>query len=341
MSPLGIASSLYSLLSSISSGSSSSTKGRDAQSSATSTASGDFSSSLALSMASLQSKSVNSLGSLNSLFGQSVSGGNASSNFDFLSALGGQSTGASDLLSSLGLTGKSSGLSALGRNLNLFNPESAYRMMSEVNNRDVNYKAQFSELSEMKSAVADMQQAGKALGDITASGDSVAIKSQLQAFANKYNDWVSRFESTVQSGGVLAGTQAAEVSLHELRQSVQNIFNGAKDGFHGLKDLGFTIDPTTHRATLDTTKLDSALANNHTGVINTVSEFSQNFTKSAELLNSSNNFIPNRLANLDRVIDYIRDNKSSLQAEFGLGDVAKPSALVAKALEAYNKAARA
>jgi hypothetical protein len=68
-----------------------------------------------------------------------------------------------------------------------------------------------------------------------------------------------------------------------------------------------------------------------------VQAFSANFAKSAELLNSDGNFIPNRLANLNRAITYIDDNKTSLQAEFGLGDSVNPSAQVAKALAAYKQ----
>jgi hypothetical protein len=269
-------------------------------------------------MAALQAQSVNSL------LGSVSSGKTGSSSFDFLT--GSQS----------GTTGVQ-GLSGSGRNLSLFDPESGYKMMSVINTKDVTYKAQFSELSEMKTAVAGMQQAGQALGSVSESLDDETIKAQLQTFAAKYNEWVARFDGTVKSDGVLAGTQAAEVSLYELEQSVENIFNGAKDGFHGLRDLGFTIDQNTNLASLDVSKLDSALATNRQGAVNTISEFSANFAKSAELLNSTNNFIPNRLANLDRVIDYIGDNKSSLQAEFGLGDTAKSSAQITKALAAYNK----
>ena len=209
--------------------------------------------------------------------------------------------------------------------------------MTTINREDVTYKAQFSELSEMKTAVASMQQAGQTLGSVNNSIDNESIKTQLQTFAAKYNEWVKRFDGTVKSDGLLAGTQAAEISLYELEQSVENIFNGAKDGFHGLRDLGFNIDPNTNLASLDTSKLDAVLASNKSGAVNTINEFSANFSKSAELLNSTNNFIPNRLANLDRVIDYISDNKSSLQAEFGLGDPAKPSAQVSKALATYNQ----
>jgi hypothetical protein len=71
-------------------------------------------------------------------------------------------------------------------------------------------------------------------------------------------------------------------------------------------------------------------------VLATVQEFSTNFAKSADLLNAEGNFIPRRLDNLNRVIDFIDNNKASLQAEFGLGDSAAPTGKVAQALAVYN-----
>ncbi len=337
MSPLAIASTLFGLFQSSGSGST-------AQSNQTGSGrhnaaeSGDFSSSLALRMAGAKSQSINIL------LGSALGGNKASSGTDFLTRLSGAQSGsqlgATDPLSLLGLSTTTQGLSPSGRNLSLFDPESAYRMMSVINTKDVTYKAQFSELSEMGTLVSGMQQAGQALGGVSALMDNEAIESQLQAFAAKYNDWVTRFDGTVKNNGLLAGTQAAEISLYELEQSVKNIFNGAKDGFHGMRDLGLNIDPNTKLATLDTSQLFAALGTNKTGAINALHEFGANFAKSAELLNSANNFIPNRLGNLDRVIDYITDHRSSLQSEFGLGDPAKPSAQVAKALAAYNQILR-
>lgn len=337
MSPLAIASTLFGLFQSSGSGST-------AQSNQTGSGrhnaaeSGDFSSSLALRMAGAKSQSINIL------LGSALGGNKASSGTDFLTRLSGAQSGsqlgATDPLSLLGLSTTTQGLSPSGRNLSLFDPESAYRMMSVINAKDVTYKAQFSELSEMETLVSGMQQAGQALGGVSALMDNEAIESQLQAFAAKYNDWVTRFDGTVKNNGLLAGTQAAEISLYELEQSVKNIFNGAKDGFHGMRDLGLNIDPNTKLATLDTSQLFAALGTNKTGAINALHEFGANFARSAELLNSANNFIPNRLGNLDRVIDYITDHRSSLQTEFGLGDPAKPSAQVAKALAAYNQILR-
>jgi len=321
MSPNGITSTLFSLFQSKQSGSTvQSALGGIGLNDA---ANGEnFSSSLAVRMATLEAQSVSLL------LGSTANGDKTSSILDFLANVNNSTSSSSSVLQ---------GLSTNGRNLSLFDPESAYQMMSDINNKDVAYKAQFSELSEMKTAVSGMQQAGLMLSSVSETTENEAIKTQLQAFAKKYNEWIQRFDGTVKSDGVLAGTQAAEISLYELEQSVENIFNGAKDGFHGLSDLGLTIDQNTNLASLDASKLEAALATNKKGAVNTIDEFSANFAKSAELLNSTNNFIPNRLNNLDRVIDYIADNKASLQAEFGLGDLARPSAQIAKALTTYEQ----
>ena len=131
MSPIGIASTLLGLIQSSWSSSSQTNQGTAL---AGSSESADFSSSLTLRMAALQAQSVNSL------LGSVSSGKSASSSFDFLT--GSQS----------GTTGVQ-GLSGSGRNLSLFDPESGYEMMSVINTKDVTYKAQFSELSEMKKPI--------------------------------------------------------------------------------------------------------------------------------------------------------------------------------------------
>ena len=326
MSSSTIANNLFSLVQS------GSTASSQTSTSATKSAAtnADFSSSLALRMAAFEAQSFTAL--LDVANGQASSG---VASLDWLTGANGASSTASDPLALFG----GSTLSASGYNTSLFDAQSAYTMMSVINSRDASYKAQYSELSAMQSAVAGLHDAGETLSGVSETMDNAAIKTQLQAFTAKYNDWIGRFDATVKNGGVLAGTQAAEVSLYELEQSVENPFNGASDGFRGLADLGLTIDESTNLATLDTSVLDAALASNKDGAVNTLQEFAVHFAKSAELLNSPNNFIPNRLDNLDRVIDYVADNRSSLQAEFGLGDPAKPSSEVAKALAAYDKIA--
>jgi len=228
-------------------------------------------------------------------------------------------------------------ISATGRNTELFDPESAYKMMTVINKDDVSYKAQFSELSQMKSYVFQMQDTGQSLGSIALSTANDSIKSRLQDFVAQYNSWIQRFDPDIQQGGLLADTQAAKASRFELEQNVNNRFFGIKDGVHGLSDIGITIDPNTKMASLDTAKLDSVLATNKQGVVDAVQEFSTNFTKSASLLNSEGNFILKQLDNLNRAIHYIADNKDSLQKEFGTGDTAKPAGQVAEALAVYNQ----
>ena len=228
------------------------------------------------------------------------------------------------------------GLTATGRNSALFDPESAYQMMTTINARDVTYKAEFVEMQDMKSYLASMEDVGRALGGVEATTDNASIHERLQGFADAYNGWIDRFDEDLQASGMLSGTQAAQVAQWELERSVDDFFTGAEVGLHGMRELGLTVDPLTNRASVDHTRLDSILATNKTGAIATVQSFSANFARAAELLNSPGNFVPTRLDNLDRAIDFIKDNKQDLQAEFGLGDPAKPSGKVAQALATYD-----
>lgn len=241
------------------------------------------------------------------------------------------------LLSLAQESGARKGLMFAGRNMSLPDPESAYKMMTLINNKDILYKAQFSELSQMKTCVARMQDAGQSLGSITAATGNDSVKSSLQGFADQYNNWIRSFDPDMQADGLLAGTRAAQVSRYELEQSVRNIFNGAADGVHGLGDLGVTVDRATGLISLDTARLGTVLAANRWGAVAAIQEFGANFSRSASLLNSDDNFIPRQLDNLNRVISYIADNRDSLRAEFGTGDAAKPAGQVAQALAAYNQ----
>lgn len=254
-----------------------------------------------------------------------------------IAALLGQGLGTSSALDALlGNAGAANGLSASGRNNSLFDPESAYQMMTQINEKDVTYKAEFAEMTDMKSYVAAMQQEAMTLGEINSDSSADEVRSRLQDFADAYNGWIDRFDEVLERGGLLAGTHAATASQWELEKSVESIFNGAASGVRGMGALGFNIDPVSNMASLDTSQLDSVMRSNMDGALKTIQEFSANFAKSAELLNAENNFIPNRMSNLSRVIAYIDTNKSDLQAEFGLGDAAKPSGEVARALASYH-----
>lgn len=291
---------------------------------------GTFAASLTLRVTELRAQSFKSL--LNYAFDR----GEVASGLDFLDT----ASAANDPLALFTSPAVAGGLSPNGRNLSLFDPESAYQMMSIINGKDALYKAQFSEMSAMQEGVAAMQRNGQRLAGIDAALDGAGIETELKAFADKYNAWIARFDGTVQRGGLLAGTQAAEVSLYELEQSVENPFFGARDGFRGMRDLGLTVDQNTNLVSLDGARLESALASDRSGVLATLREFGSNFARSAELLNAENNFIPRQLDNLDRAIDYVADNKSALQQEFGRGDTPRLSTELTKAIAAYEEMKR-
>ena len=294
----------------------------------------DFLSSLKLQIANVESQTVGLLVS------SAPASGKVSGATNFADILGaGKTAGTSSLDALLGsATGLSgtNGVSAAGRNMALFDPESAYKMMTGINRFAVNFKAEASEMSDMKSYVSTLQQEAVKLGSTAVSTSNEEIRGSVQAFANAYNGWMQRFGSELKDGGMLAGTHAAKVSQYELEQSIPNPFNGAMNGVRGMADLGLSIDPVTKLATVDSARLDATLAGNKTAAIGALHEFTTNFAKSAELLNSAGNFITNRLDNLTRAISYIDTNMTSLQAEFGLGDPAKPTGQQAKALANYN-----
>lgn len=281
---------------------------------------------------------INQISLLLSLFqgsNPSTATGAASSGSSFLDILNSVMPG-STVASALSGVLPDSGLSVDGRNVSLFDPESTYRMMTDINQREVRYQGEMAEMSDMQAWVTQMQTAGQALSGLNASADDAEIRTQLTGFVDTYNQWIDRFDEALASGGVLSGTQAASVAQWELEQSIENPFTGAVDRINGMTALGITIDPQTNVASLDTAKLAAMLAQNRDGVVRTVEAFGQQFARSAELLNSVGNFIPNRLDNLGRVIDYIETNRSALQSEFGLGDPANPGGALAQALASYR-----
>ena len=282
---------------------------------------------------------------LGSIFSSSSSGSKASSSAsdvgELFSSLLSQQLGKNPtqptLAALLNPGQASNGLTANGRNLSLFNPEAGYNLSTFINSRDVLYKAQYSGLSQIKAGVSQLQAAGESLGEINANTPAAGVEALLQNFVERYNHWRQTFSADVADGGLLDKVQAAEISLYQFEQSIKNPFLGAKDDIRGLRELGISIDPNTQLAKLDTQQLAATLSAKPQAVVHTIQDFSAQFAKSAALLNSDNNFIPNQLNNLSRAIHYITDNQAALKLEFGTGDAAKPNARVAQALAAYNQ----
>ena len=268
----------------------------------------DFGATLRLQVATLKAESLSTLVS-------SVSNSGSSSILSTLATLNGQSVGESSAIP---------GLSASGRVTALHDPELAYRMMSVINQAEATYTAQRNELTEMRDMLAGLRQAAGTLSESTASAETPSLASRLNAFRDTYNAWIERFANDFSPGGALHGNQAAQVTRSELRNIIEDVFAGAAHGFQGLGDLGLSIDANSQRANFDDKALAEALNQNASGVQQTLNQFAAHFTQATTLLASAGNFIDNRLNNLQRALDFIATNKPALQAEFGLGDPAKP-----------------
>jgi hypothetical protein len=248
MSPLGIISTLFSLFSSSStSGASQPSQAASGRPSVTET--GDFSASLSAQLAALQTPPANSP------FGPIFNGSKASSSID-------SSKGATDLRSILDRLKSTQELPPNWRKL-----------------------TEHSEMAKIKDGVAAIQAAGKSLGGVNTATETDAIKAHLQTFAAKFNEWISGVDGTTKSGALQAGIQTADASLNKIGQSVEKIFDAAKGSFHSLQDLGFSIDPNTNLASIDTSKLDALLATQKNAAINSIHQFSANFAKTIDPLN--------------------------------------------------------
>jgi len=262
------------------------------------------SSSIVLSIATFRAEMLGSLTGL---------GSNSDTSFgDILSGL---QAGHDNSPSALTANSSASAGSATG----LGNSQSVYAMMTRIDGLNLAYKSQYSELSQMDSCLPRLGDAANRLGTTTIAETDASITAMLQDFAQQYNAWIERFKPDVQRGAVLANTQAAEVPLYELDQVVENRFIGAKDGFHGLTDLGVAIDPVSGLMSVDAGRLDAALKDNKQAVVDAISEFSAKFAAAANLLASDDNLIQHRLNNLGGAIGYIDANFGSWQQEFSRG----------------------
>ena len=229
------------------------------------------------------------------------------------------------------------GLSAIGRNMALPDPESAYKMMTDINRRSVEYKAQYATLSDMQAGVGQLSQVAEQLGKITGESPFSSVKSQFQNFADQYNHWRRSYDADSQDPELLGNTQAAQAARHTLQASISSPFHGAEHGLQGLAALGLEIDPITKMAKLDVAKFEDTWAQQPANATAAIGDFSANFSAAANLLTASGNFFQKQLSNLDRAIDYIQSNQTALQSEFGLGDPPKMSNRLTQALAEYQK----
>ncbi len=214
-------------------------------------------------------------------------------------------------------------------------------MVTVLNRVEVTFKAQFSELGEMRHSLVAEQAAAKRLGKLTADSTTADIKAEIAHFVDTYNAGVNRFAPAVDKGGILEGSWEAQRARFATRRDIDYVLNGAEKGIKGdLAKLGITTDPKTGLASVDHVKLDGALAADQRLVVGAVTAFAGTFDTTVDFLNAKGHSQQRQMSNLDRAVNWIDDNRASVQKEFGPGAAATPNEAFAKAAANYDRMAK-
>ncbi len=214
-------------------------------------------------------------------------------------------------------------------------------MITVLNRVEVTFKAQFSELGEMRHSLVTEQAAAKKLTELGADSSGADVKAALANFVETYNAGVNRFAPAVDKGGVLEGSWEAARARFATQRDINYVLNGSEVGIKGdLAKLGITTDPKTGLASIDNATLDGALAKDKGHVVAAVNAFANTFVTTVDFLNAKGHAQQRQMSNLDRAVDWIDDNRESVQKEFGPGAAATPNEAFAKAAARYDQMAK-
>lgn len=214
-------------------------------------------------------------------------------------------------------------------------------MVTVLNRVEVTFKAQFSELGEMRKSLGQEQDAARQLSALDASSADADIKLALNNFVASYNAGVNRFAPDVAQGGILEGSWEAARARFATERDINYFLNGAEAGHKGgLAALGIVTDPATGLASIDEAQLNAALATDKGGAVAAVTDFGATFVSTVADLNAPDHAQVNQMANLDRAVHWIDANKAAVQKEFGPGAAATPDDAFARAASQYDQMAR-
>lgn len=214
-------------------------------------------------------------------------------------------------------------------------------MVTVLNRVEVTFKAQFSELGEMRHSLITEQAAAKKLFALTAHSSSAEVKAELAHFVETYNAGVNRFAPAVDKGGILEGSWEAARARFATQRDISYILNGSEAGIKGdLAKLGITTDPKTGLAAIDSAILDGALNRDHAHVVAAVAAFASTFVTTVDFLNAKGHSQQRQMANLNRAVNWIDENKDDVEKEFGPGAAATPNEAFAKAAALYDLMAK-
>ncbi|PWF48596.1 hypothetical protein [Massilia glaciei] len=210
-------------------------------------------------------------------------------------------------------------------------------MVTVLNRVEVSFKAQFSELAQMRTSLALQQDAARQLTGVDAHTPNAQLKGALDNFVASYNGGVERFSPELAAGGILEGSWEAARARFATARDIGHILNGHGAGVRGgLATLGISTDPKTGMAAVDHAKLDAALADNKAGHAAAITDFATAFVGTVDSLTATGHAQQRQMANLERAVHWIDANKAAVQKEFGPGAAATPNAAFARAAARYD-----
>ncbi|MFL6658874.1 MAG: flagellar filament capping protein FliD [Massilia sp.] len=214
-------------------------------------------------------------------------------------------------------------------------------MVTVLNRVEYTFKAQYAELGEMHQSLTQYQHDAQKLAGLTADTPIADLKSALQQFVISYNAGVNRFAPDVTKGGILEGSWEATRARFATERDISYVLNGAEVGLKGgLEALGITTDKASGLASVNQEQLDAALARDPHAVAAALAAFGSTFVKTVDTLNGDGHAQQRQMANLDRAVHWIDDNKASVQQEFGPGAAATPDDAFSKAAKRYDEMAK-
>lgn len=115
--------------------------------------------------------------------------------------------------------------------------------------------------------------------------DNTTVQASVQKFVDAYND----IRKVMKTLGAADGTLSGETVLNGIERKIQSVFNTSASGlaYTSLSEVGINTDPKTGDLTLDSTKLNTAMTANYSGVADLFSNSTQGFAVRYESMASS------------------------------------------------------
>lgn len=145
--------------------------------------------------------------------------------------------------------------------------------------------------------------------------DTAAVKSSVQKFVDAYND----VRKVIKTLGANDASLEGESVLKNIDRKIQSVFNTSVTGlsYNHLTEIGIKTDPKTGDISLDSTKLDSALAANYSAVADLFAHgtegFAVRFAAVASDMTSASGLIESRKEGINSRISDIGKRRSSFE----------------------------